>query len=410
MLLSVLFPFGLNAQQNGDTLQLSLNKAEEIFLQNNLQLLAGKYNVQSKEALTEQARLWDNPQFSVVTSVYDNLSNQFFKYNAQYGSINVQLQQLITTAGKRKNLIQLTKSDAAIEALNFKGLMQNLRYALRDDYYKLATAQAKQTMYVQAIDEVNKLITAYDNELTLGNISLKENLRVKALLYDLQNESTENINDIIDAETEIKTLLALPPQQFVVANNSNADLNIPLLDTLALYQQAMDNSANYALAKAAVDNANVNVQYQKSLGAPDINVIAQYDRNNSFAQNVYSVGVGLPLPVFNRNQGNVRSAKAAAQSGEMLLADAEQKLKIDINSAISRYLMIKELMGTNQSDFFTQYDTLFQKVNKSLRERQISLLDYIDFLQSYKETRSKFLDQQYQLQKAVNDLNLIIGK
>src|SRR5919202_538803 len=87
-----------------DTLRLTLEETEQLFLQKNLQLLAQHYQVSADSALIQQARLWDNPVLNTDQNVYAN--NRFFEHGKDEsgnptGQYYIQLQQLIQTAGKR---------------------------------------------------------------------------------------------------------------------------------------------------------------------------------------------------------------------------------------------------------------------------------------------------------------------
>jgi cobalt-zinc-cadmium efflux system outer membrane protein len=76
------------AQKNVYTLSLSFSMAEKIFLQNNLSLLAARYNIDANKALIRQAKLWDNPVLTTDQNIYDG---KFFQQNAVSGQIYVQV-------------------------------------------------------------------------------------------------------------------------------------------------------------------------------------------------------------------------------------------------------------------------------------------------------------------------------
>ena len=70
------FPANIEAQ---DTLSITPQDAEKIFLQNNLSILAAKYNIDANQALIRQAKFWDNPVISTDQNIYDSQGG-FFKY------------------------------------------------------------------------------------------------------------------------------------------------------------------------------------------------------------------------------------------------------------------------------------------------------------------------------------------
>src|SRR5476651_1371348 len=100
-----------------DTLRLNFQDAEKAFLQNNLQLLAQKYNIDASKAQIEQAKLWDNPVLSTDQNIHDSGSNKFFYHNAAagLGQVYVQLSQVFLTAGKRGKQVQIAKDDAQVQ-------------------------------------------------------------------------------------------------------------------------------------------------------------------------------------------------------------------------------------------------------------------------------------------------------
>src|SRR6201996_8792192 len=129
LMFSVLWIYGYS---QADTLKLNFPDAEKQFLQNNLSLLAQKYNVEASKAMIDQAKLWDNPVLSTDQNIYDGGSKKFFYHNADLGQgqVFVQLSQVFTTAGKRGKQVQVAKADAKVQEAQFNDLMRNLRYNL----------------------------------------------------------------------------------------------------------------------------------------------------------------------------------------------------------------------------------------------------------------------------------------
>ena len=103
----------LNNQLFKDSVSLTLDSAENIFLRNNLLLLAQRYNVDAQKALIIQAKLLPNPNFSYARGplipIHDDQSNypysNFFNNAENAASIS----QLILLAGKRINKLRLRK-------------------------------------------------------------------------------------------------------------------------------------------------------------------------------------------------------------------------------------------------------------------------------------------------------------
>lgn len=408
-LLAVALSHNANAQT--DTLKLNFQDAEQQFLQNNLSLLAQKYNVEATKALIDQAKLWDNPVLSTDQNIYDSGSKKFFYHNdgQNLGQVFVQLSQVITTAGKRGKQVQVAKDNAQVQEAQFNDLMRNLRYNLQLDFSQLATLMAQNRIYQNEISSASNLVSGIQQSYNAGNTSMKDLVRLKALLFGLQNDMVENSKQINDLETELKTLLSAKETTFLQPVVDNAAGQNVSLNVQSLIEQAEANRADYLSNKYQLSSATHNLDYQKALAAPDITVGAAYDKNSSYAQNYYGLQIGLPLPFFNRNQGNIKSAKYAIQSQEATLKDNDARLKNEVVAAVNQYQLNQQLYSSQQTDFNGQYDTLFGNMLKSFKERQIGLIEFVDFFDTYKDTKLKMLQQQYNLQKAIADLNFATG-
>src|SRR5665647_1008258 len=177
----------VTAQYSVDTLQVSFREAEKIFLQNNLSLLAAKFNIDANKALIQQAKLWDNPILTTDQNIYDK-QNGFFKHDNANGTFYVQIMQLIKTAGKRNKAVQIALDNTTISQQQFDDLLRTLRYILHNDLLEVNHLLKIKKVYSREVEEVTKLIKGMDLQLQIGNISLKDNLRIKALLFSLQNE------------------------------------------------------------------------------------------------------------------------------------------------------------------------------------------------------------------------------
>lgn len=399
----------LTAKAQTDTLKLNFQDAEKQFLQNNLSLVAQKYNVESTKALIDQAKLWDNPTLSTDQNIWDGYSRKFFDHSNGYGQVFVQLSQVFTTAGKRGKQIQVAKDNAQIQEAAFNDLMRNLRYNLQLDFGQVATLVQQGQVYQKEIAAAGNLVDATQKTFDAGNTSMKDLIRLKALLFGLQNDMVENSRQINELQTELKTLLHVKETSFVLPIVDDKPVQDVNLDVVALIEQAKANRPDYLSNQYQLNSSTHNLALQKAMAAPDITIGGSYDKNSSYAPNYYGLQIGLPLPVFNRNQGNIKSAKYDVMSQQATLQDNEIRLRNDVVQAINQYKLNQQLFTTQQTQFNEQYDKLFNAMSSSLKQRQIGLVEFIDFFDSYKDTKLKILQQQYNLQKSIADLNFAVG-
>lgn len=397
------------AEAQTDTLKITFPDAEKQFIENNLSLLAQKYNVDASKALIQQAKLWDNPTLSTDQNIHDGSTNKFFNHSNGGGQIFVQLNQVFTTAGKRGKQVKVAEDDAKVQEAAFNDLMRNLRYNLQLDFSQLGSLNAQQAVYQNEIKAATELVNAIQKSFDVGNTSMKDLIRLKALLFGLQNDMVENNRQINDLQTELKTLLQTKETTFVQPVINDKPTETVDLDVQSLITQAMTNRPDYLSNQYQLSSATHNLAYQKALAVPDVTLGVSYDQNSSYAPHYYGLQVGFPIPLFNRNQGNIKSAQYNIKSQESTLKQNEFQLKNDVVAAVNQYKLNIQLFSTQQIAFNEQYDKLFGAMLKSFQQRQISLVEFVDFFDTYKDTKLKILQQQFNLQKAIADLNFAVG-
>lgn len=395
----------LKAQTPADTLPLSLPEAEKIFLQKNLLLLAAKYNVDANQALIQQAKLWDNPVLNTDQNIYDG---KFFRHDANNGQVYIQVMQLIRTAGKRTKLAQLATDNTTLAKEQFDDVMRSLRYTLRNDLLEINHQLKIKKVYDGEIAELQHLIAGMDAELKAGNIALKDNMRLKALLFNLQNELVNIQSAIMPAENELKLLLQSSDSIFIAPQltykfGELTTLSIPVVDSVL--QSAMQNRPDAKMAQTALEFQNHNLLYQKALAKPDVSIGTEFDQRNSYNPNYFGLAVSVPLNIFNRNQGNIKAAQFTIKQQQTQLDFANEKIRNEVNAAISKFKYFQQVNNLQQLDFSKKYDDLFASMLKSYQARQISLLELIDFIDAYKDTKLKLVDQHNSLVKAIEDIN-----
>lgn len=395
-----------------DTLSLTISQTDRLFLDKNLQLLAQHYNIEASKALVQQARLWDDPTLTTDQNVYAN--DKWFEHGTNpdgspKGQYFIQLQQLIKTAGKRGKQIAMAQTNTQISEWQFTELMQQLKFQLHADLYTTARLIALRELYQEQNSQLEELRTGMQAQFNSGNIARKDLLRVQALQIGLQQEMTANLKELEDNQSELKTLLQITGNVFI--RPVVAAGGVPSLATgiAALIDTARQNNASYNLETLQVQLQQQNLAYQKALAVPDITVAPSYDLNSNYAPRYVGLGLSLPLPVFNGNRGNIKAARWQVKQEEVNRSQADIRLQNDVTGAYKKYQYTLQLSSGNQQDFYSDYHKLQENIAESFRQRQISLLEFIDYFNDYKDIQAKLLQQQLDLQLAREELNLQTG-
>ncbi|HEY2721559.1 MAG TPA: TolC family protein [Chitinophagaceae bacterium] len=394
-----------------DSLQITLPQAETQFLQRNFLLLAAKYRINEADAAIIQARLYPNPNLSINQGVYNQDTKKWLDLSST-GETAVSLQQVILLAGKRNKQVDLAKINSQISTYQFYDLVRTLRYELRSTFYDLYFLDEPLAVYDKEIESLKMLIDTYTDQYKKGNVAFKDLARLQAEQFSLQNERLDLLKQITDKQTDLGLLIGdtLARQIKPVADKDFLD-HIDMLNLS--YEQLLDSAfANRYDLKAANTQVQLNqsnLALQKSLRVPDLTVGANYDKAGSYVRNFNAISLAIDLPFWNRNQGNIKEAQSQIEESKQLQSNTELQVKVDISKAYHEILETDKLYKTISVQFTADYEKLLDGIIKGYENHTISLLEFIDYYETYKNSKLEYNRLETNRLDALENLNLATG-
>jgi len=406
------------AQSSGlfkDTMKISLDSAQSIFLRNNYLLLAQRYNVDAQKALVIQAKLLPNPNFSLsrgpLIPIYDPSSQYPHSNFFSNGETSVSVSQLILLAGKRNKQIKLAEANVKLVEGQFFDLIRTLKYSLRTVFFNIYYLQHSAKVYDKEIQSLQKVVTAFNQQEGKGYIAEKEVIRVKAQLYSLQSEFNDLNNQINDLQSEIRLILQVKNVMIdpVVNESTESNLKPDKYPVNILIDSAFKSRTDLMIARTNTDISKFNYDYQKALAVPDLTASISYDKQGSYAANLFSAGVSIDLPVFNRNQGNIKSSKFMIDNSIASQKSTEATVEEQISRAVQKAYDNDKLYHNIDSKFTSDFDKMLNEVFINYEKRNIGLLDFLDFYDSYKQNTLQINYIRYNRLQTFEDINFYTG-
>jgi outer membrane protein, heavy metal efflux system len=407
---------------SADTLNIRLQDAESILIKNNLQLIARRYDIETARAQILQAKLWDNPTIYLETNPLNNASGRYFNFmpannfnindKSTYGNeVIAAIDQVIKTAGKRSNLVQLNRINTQIAEFVFADAIRSLKFTLRYDYSLMVQFQKSISLLDNEYKSIQVLVDIIHEQLLKGNFAEKDLLRLQALAFDLQMQRKDFITQLADVEAEVRTLLGVRTGVFVkpIADSTRFKRTIP--DSAdSLISIALEIRPDLNLSESQLHFSTQNLKLQRSLSYPDLDVTLNYTRYSNYLPDYYGLGLRLPLPLLNRNQGNIKGAKSDIQSSQ---SDFENQKIRTMNEVISNYLQLQVTKNSFENfdrPFVGKFDQYFQKLILNFRRRVIGLIEFIDFFETYRDTKLASFNLEQDYFQAQEQLNFSVGK
>lgn len=400
----------ISSAQNHD-LRLELHGAEQRMLEKNIPLLLQKYQVDAAKAEVITAKLYDNPTISYENVIYNSTNHRWF--DLSYGGQNaLEIQQVINLAGQRNKAIQLAKQGVKLDEYQFYDLLRSLKYELQDDFYNIYYLQQSLQLFQEQVNSLQTFLQALQREQKNGNVSAKEVMRMQALYYDLLSERNDIQQELQVQRGNVNLLLRIPADSDFIAEVPRKNIMniqpsgysyIQLLDT------ANNNRADLNLAKANEKYQELNVRLQQSLAVPQLTVGFSYDKQGNFMRNYTGLSLGIPIPIFNRNQGNIKLAKTALKSSELATQSVTDQLQQDVMNSYRQAILAKQLLDEVDVHFPDQFNQLVRNVQEQFRLRNISILEFVDMYDAYRSSILKLHQLQYQFAQSLAKINYTTG-
>ncbi len=393
-----------------DTLSLSLQQTDSIFLTNNLSLLASKYKIDGSKALIQQAKLWDNPTLSTEWNLYNPQKDKFFDVGKS-GQKIVGIDQVISIAGKRNKRVALARSNAQYTEFEFYELMRTLKTEVHSNYYTIYFNSLTVQKYNRQLSTLSEIINALQTQADKGNIPLKEVLRLKALYYHLNNERTDLMSDLLDAQQQLGTLLQL--SALIQCTPTERELNKYSTDSLSLkplLAKAIENRPDLKMAQNLSQQAQLNYSFQKRSAYPDLHLGATYDQAGSYINNYTGITFGMDLPVWNRNQGNIKFAKAVTKQYEAELQNKTIAVNNEVQTTYQKLLQIELEYKKVDVDFGKNFELLNEGFVQNFQKRNISMIEFTDFIEAYNNSIQQLNKLKEKRIQTYEELNYVIGE
>lgn len=195
-----------------------------------------------------------------------------------------------------------------------------------------------------------------------------------------------------------------------ISRETTERLSIQPYTIRQLADLALENRYDLKAYQAGNQYARQNLAYQKSLAVPDVHLGGVYDRNGSYISNYTGVSVGIDLPVFNRNQGNIKAAQARLQASQTMADNYELQVGKEVQVAYTKALEAENLYKKFDKQFAGDFDKLMEGMTRSYERKNITLLEFIDFFESYKENVLHLHQLQTDRIHSLEELSLATGK
>jgi len=358
---------------------LTLQKAIALALDGNLDLAIARREIEATQGQVIQGQARPNPELAYL------LEDQ----RAQTRTQSVQINLPIEMGGKRAARITAAERgrDIAAEELNVRRV--EVRAAVVAAFFETLAAQERAALAQASADLARRATDAVAKRVAAGKVSPVEETKARVAEAGVRVELAQAQSEQRSARARLASLLGANPPRFTQVAGSVDDL--PVIPSLDDIQQRLSASSALRRAQLEVERRRSLADVERSKQTPDITVSLGVKRPNELQRNQLMLGVSVPLPLFDRNQGNLLEALKREDKARDELQALNVRLDTEVLQARERLASVRGEIDVLQREVLPGAKSAYDAATVGFENGKFNFLEVLDAQRTYFAAQSQYL-------------------
>lgn len=349
--------------------QLSLEDLEGIAMAHNPTLVQANAQLQAEHGAAYQAGLWFNP---VVGYTSEQIGINGTAGELQGGFVS----QEFVTGGKLRLSREKWAQRAEIASTNSFAQQQRVLNDVRREFYRTLAAESTVAIHQKTVANGEDKLETQREMLNLGQTTASAVLQAEVELRRDQLNLKDAENDLNQSWRMLVALLGCPQLPPTRLENTLALTQEPLSYELAL-GQLLNNSPELIATHQKIRHDQIQLEREQVQPIPNVLVDARLGKNFEVGSTTGGISIGLPVPVFDRNQGTIQQAQA-----DLTRANAEaQRLELELQTRLASeyrtYISAWQRVVEYQASMLPKAEQSSKLLRKSYDERRAPWLEVL---------------------------------
>jgi outer membrane protein, heavy metal efflux system len=364
----------------------------------NLTLLAAERNLQAVRAQEIQAGVRQNPNLGIAGTDVTEPASSNNPYN-----YSVQISRLFERGNKREWRLDSAHATTAQTEAQLQDTTRQTILAVKNAFTQMLMAKASLQLATDGLKEFQHEVDISQDRYKAGDLSKIDFERLDLQVSGFESDEATDIVNLRQAADQLQTLMgiATPTADFDIVGDV-----VPPLVTQAqadLLQTALDKRPDYAAAKFGITAAEANQKLAYANGTTDPTLEAEYDRSGT--ENSAGFSVNIPLRIFDRNQGNKKTAVFQTEASRFTAAAAHNQVISDVDQAWVNYAQSKRLSDRYTEHYLDETTDVLSIAQFAFEHGGIALIDYLDAVRDTRTTNASAIAAYQQTWLAIHQLS-----
>lgn len=410
LLLLIYSTVQISAQQDKDTVnvnteEITITEAVETTLNNNPNLKAFKYEITSLEKQKIQAGLIPNPEagFEMENFFGGDELNGF-----QGTEYTLAASQLFELGGKRGSRINLADNEINSALGNYELIKIDLIARVKTAFINLSEVNRRIQLQRKFLQINEEILMTVSERVKAGRTSPAEESKVKVVLINSQIELQRLQRNYSSAQSVLNSLLGTLEKNIVPSTSIFDKILIPP-DKENLFTE-LDSIPTLKYLNNETNLRKAQLELEEAQSVPDITVILGARYLNEIETNAFVAGLTMPIPIFDRNQGNIQSAEVRIQQMDEIIRARKLTVISSLNTSFNNLFSAYNNSVQLRESILPESEKAYEITRQGYLQGRFAFIDLLDAQRTLFDTEAQYLLELADYYKSLIELENLTGK
>ncbi|NOY60463.1 MAG: TolC family protein [Calditrichaeota bacterium] len=374
-------------------------------LRNNPMLAVYSFEIRAREAQTLQASFRPNPEVGIEL---ENFAGSAPLRGFGESELTLSVGQLIELGGKRSKRTEVAALNSDLAAWDYEIARLLVFSEVVKSFNAVLVAQKKVELQSEIIVIAEQFLQRIEYRVKAGNLSPAETARARVELSSNQILLQTAQRELNSTRHRLAAAWGSEQPSFdKVSGDLHAIVSIPPFKSII---KLISQNPQVARRAVEIQMREKELQLAKANRLPDPTIAGGYRRLNDAGAGAFVMSLSIPLQIFNRNQGNIESAKVKSRQAAYQKQVVELELKVRLAKSYNRLVSVHQEIQILKTNILVQAEKAYQTINQGYNMGKFSFLDLLDAQRTLFDVRSRYLDalREYHFQRA--EIEQLVGQ
>lgn len=318
----------------------------------------------------------------------------------------IYVSQSLELGGKRPARVAAAERRRDVASAELNAMRAEIRAAVLVAFFDVLVAQERFLLTQGLVELSQRATTAASKRVTAGKVSPVEETKARVAEASVRVELSQAATSLKMARKRLTALWGNTTPRFERAEGQVEAL--PELPALKDLTARLANSPGLARAQLEVNRRQALVEVERSLRIPDVTLSLGGRRNVDLNQAL--LNVSLPIPLFNRNQGNILEALRRTDKARDELSGTEIRLNNEIAQAFERLNVARQEIEVLQREILPGAQSAYDAATKGFLMGKFSFLEVLDAQRTLFQAKSQYLRALAEAHRSAAEIERVLGE